>query len=144
MNIHFNKRDPIYLQVVRYFKQEIAVAHLKPGQKIPSRRELTSQLNIKPNTAQKAYKEMENLGLIYTEGNSPGKITENTIVLKKVREELIDEATDNFITAIKPINVPLDEIVGLVKKNILKIKKTRRIQMIEVKNVIKTFGKKKI
>ncbi|MEG0267634.1 MAG: GntR family transcriptional regulator, partial [Carnobacterium sp.] len=102
MNIQFNKRDPIYLQVVQYFKQEIAVAHLKPGQEIPSRRELANQLNINPNTDHKAYKEMENSGLIYTEGNLPSKITEDITLLKHVREELIDEATDNFVTAIKP------------------------------------------
>ncbi len=116
MNIQFNKRDPIYLQVVRHFKQEIAIAHLKPGQEIPSRRELANQLNINPNTAQKAYKEMENSGLIYTEGNLPSKITQDMAMLKRVREELIDEATDHFITAIKPIHVPLDEVIGLVRK----------------------------
>lgn len=116
MNIQFNKRDPIYLQVVRYFKQEIAVDHLKPGQEIPSRRELANQLNINPNTAQKAYKEMENVGLIHTQGNLPSKITEDTIILKSIREELINEATDHFISAIKPINIPLDEVVGFVKK----------------------------
>jgi DNA-binding transcriptional regulator YhcF (GntR family) len=119
MNIQFDKRDPIYLQVIRYFKQEIAVAHLKPGQEIPSRRELANQLSINPNTAQKAYKEMETIGLIYTEGNMPSKITENTTLLKNIRKELIDEATNNFITAITPINVPLEEIVDLVKKKYL-------------------------
>lgn len=119
MNIQFDKRDPIYLQVIRYFKQEIAVAHLKPGQEIPSRRELANQLSINPNTAQKAYKEMETIGLIYTEGNMPSKITENTALLKNIRTELIDEATSNFITAITPIKVPLEEIVDLVKKKYL-------------------------
>ncbi|MGB3161691.1 GntR family transcriptional regulator [Carnobacterium sp.] len=119
MNIQFDKRDPIYLQVIRYFKQEIAVAHLKPGQEIPSRRELANQLSINPNTAQKAYKEMETIGLIYTEGNMPSKITENTALLKNIRTELIDEATNNFITAITPIKVPLEEIVDLVKKKYL-------------------------
>ncbi|MCA9765630.1 MAG: GntR family transcriptional regulator [Carnobacterium sp.] len=114
MNIQFNKRDPIYLQVVQYFKQEMAIAHLKPGQEIPSRRDLANQLKINPNTAQKAYKEMENSGLIYTEGNLPSRITEDNHVLKNIRKELIDEATDHFIAAIKPIHVPLDELVDLV------------------------------
>ena len=117
MNIQFNKRDPIYLQVVHYFKQEIAIANLKPGQEIPSRRELANQLNINPNTAQKAYKEMENIGLIYTEGNLPSKITEDSTMLKKVRQDLISEATDNFLTALRPIKIPLDEIIELIKKS---------------------------
>jgi GntR family transcriptional regulator len=117
MNIQFNKRDPIYLQVVRYFKQEIAIANLEPGQEIPSRRDLANQLNINPNTAQKAYKEMENIGLIYTEGNLPSKITEDSTMLKKVRQELMSEATDNFLTELRPIKIPLDEIIELIKKS---------------------------
>ncbi|SEL01267.1 transcriptional regulator, GntR family [Carnobacterium iners] len=125
MNIQFNKRDPIYLQVVQYFKQEMAIAHLKPGQEIPSRRDLANQLKINPNTAQKAYKEMENSGLIYTEGNLPSRITEDSNVLKNVRKELLDEATDHFIVAIKPIQVPLDELVDLVKKKYIQASKDK-------------------
>ena len=115
MNINLNKRDPVYLQVVRYFKEQIAIGQLKPGQEIPSRRELANQLKINPNTAQRAYKEMEAAGLIYTEGNLPSKVTENTTVLKNVRKELIAGAVDSFITAIEPINVPLNEIIELLE-----------------------------
>ncbi|ALV22497.1 MAG: GntR family transcriptional regulator [Carnobacterium sp.] len=115
MNINLNKRDPVYLQVVRYFKEQIAIGQLKPGQEILSRRELANQLKINPNTAQRAYKEMEAAGLIYTEGNLPSKVTENTTVLKNVRKELIAGAVDTFITAIEPINVPLNEIIELLE-----------------------------
>lgn len=115
MNINLNKRDPVYLQVVRYFKEQIAIGQLKPGQEILSRRELANQLKINPNTAQRAYKEMEAAGLIYTEGNLPSKVTENTTVLKNVRKELIAGAVDTFIAAIEPINVPLNEIIELLE-----------------------------
>src|SRR5690606_35869669 len=89
MKIQFNNRDPVYLQVVRYFKEEIARGNLEPGEEIPSRRELANQLKINPNTAQRAYKEMEEQGLIFTEGNMPSRITKDEAVLKQVREELI-------------------------------------------------------
>lgn len=36
MKIQFNNRDPVYLQVVRYFKEEIARGNLEPGEEIPS------------------------------------------------------------------------------------------------------------
>ena len=112
----FNKRDPVYIQVVRHFKQQIASGHYEPGQEIPSRRELANQLKINPNTAQRAYKEMEEAGLIFTEGNSPSKITKNEEVIGRIRDELISEAIDNFVTAIRPINASLDEVIGLLKE----------------------------
>src|SRR5690606_31506342 len=105
MKIQFNHREPVYLQVIRHFKEEIARGNLEPGQVIPSRRELANQLKINPNTAQRAYKEMEEEGLIFTEGNMPSRITRDEMVLKRVREELLMEAVQNFIASIRAIDV---------------------------------------
>ena len=115
MNVKFNNRDPVYVQVVRHFKEQIAKGMLEPGQEIPSRRELANMLKINPNTAQRAYKEMEEAGLIHTERNLPSKITRDEKVLGSVREELIEQAVDSFVTSIRSIEVPLDEIVGLIQ-----------------------------
>lgn len=114
MKINFNKRDPVYIQVVRHFKERMATGMLEPGEEIPSRRELANQLKINPNTAQRAYKEMEEQGLIYTDRNQPSKITTNEKILRSVREELISEAVEAFIASVRPIQVPLDEIIELI------------------------------
>ncbi|MGG3891217.1 GntR family transcriptional regulator [Metabacillus fastidiosus] len=116
MNVKFNTRDPVYVQVIRLFKEKIARGYFEPGQEIPSRRELANQLKINPNTVQRAYKEMGEQGLIFTEGNMPSRITKDEVVLNRVREELIVEAVDNFIGSIKTINVPLSEVLEIVKK----------------------------
>jgi len=116
LTINFNNRDPVYVQVIRHLKEQIAKGFYEPGQEIPSRRELANQLKINPNTAQRAYKEMEEQGLIFTEGNMPSCITKDEAVLKNVREELIIEAVDIFLGSIKSIDVPLAEVLELVKK----------------------------
>lgn len=116
MHIVFNKRDPVYSQVVEYFKQEIANGSLQKNDEIPSRRELAQSLKINPNTAQRAYKEMEERGLIYTERNQPSRITNNQDVLEDVRTELVTEATEEFIRTMQKIHVPLDECVDWVKE----------------------------
>ncbi len=115
MNVNFNNRDPVYLQVVRYFKEQIAIGQLVPGKEIPSRRELANMLKINPNTAQRAYKEMEEQGLIHTERNHPSKITTDAKILGMVREELLVEAVDTFVTSVRSINVPVDELLNLVR-----------------------------
>lgn len=116
MTVKFNNRDPVYVQVIRHFKEQIAKGFFEPGQEVPSRRELANQLKINPNTAQRAYKEMEEQGLIFTEGNMLSCITKDEAVLKSVREELIIEAVDLFLGSIKSINVPLSEVLKLVEK----------------------------
>lgn len=115
MKINFNKRDPVYVQVVQHFKERIASGYFEPGQEIPSRRELAGQLKINPNTAQRAYKEMEEAGLIFTEGNNPSRITKDEKVLRVVRTELIEEAVNSFVKAVEPINIPIDELIVMIK-----------------------------
>ncbi|ALA53988.1 GntR family transcriptional regulator [Shouchella clausii] len=115
MNIQFNTREPVYAQVIRYFKEQIATGKLVAGQEIPSRRELGATLKINPNTAQRAYKEMEDQLLIHTERNKPSRITYDQDVLDSVRDELIQESIDTFLQAIRTIQVPLDEVIAMIQ-----------------------------
>ncbi|MFD1736711.1 GntR family transcriptional regulator [Bacillus salitolerans] len=121
MNVNFNNRDPVYLQIVRYFKEKIAIGELEPGQEIPSRRELANKLKVNPNTAQRAYKEMEEHGLIYTEKNYPSKITTDQKILGKVRDELLIEAVDLFVTSVRSINAPIEELLDLVREKYMAV-----------------------
>ncbi|MEK4146590.1 GntR family transcriptional regulator [Robertmurraya sp. FSL W8-0741] len=116
MKIKFNNRDPVYVQVIRHFKEQMATGIIEPGQEIPSRRELANQLKINPNTAQRAYKEMEEEGLIFTEGNLPSRMTTDEKVFQAVRSELILEAVDAFVNAVRTINVPLDEVLPIIEQ----------------------------
>jgi len=114
-DIVFNSRDPVYLQVVRHFKELIVTGRVDAGQVIPSRRELGAKLKINPNTAQRAYKEMEERKLIVTEGNSPSRITMDDNVLRAIRAELLGEAVEAFVASVRKINVPMEELIELVK-----------------------------
>lgn len=123
MDIVFNTREPVYLQVVNHFKIQIANGKLKAGDEIPSRRELAQQLKINPNTVQKAYKEMEEQKLIQTIRNFPSTITEDEDVLKQVKNELIQEAVSTFITSIEKIQLPVEEIIEIVKEKYTEVLK---------------------
>jgi len=70
--VHLDYRDarPIYTQIVDNFRSQIAAGILQPGDKLPSVRELAATMSINPNTIQRAYREMEQMGMIQT---LPGK-----------------------------------------------------------------------
>lgn len=59
--IQLNYRDarPIYLQIVENYKLQIRSGILENGEKLPSVRELATQLAINPNTIARAYRELE-------------------------------------------------------------------------------------
>lgn len=66
--IQLNYRDskPIYEQIKDGLKRLIITGAIAPDEKMPSVRELASQLAINPNTIAKAIRELEQEGYIYT------------------------------------------------------------------------------
>ena len=70
--VHLDFRDarPIYTQIADNFRSQIRSGILQHGDKLPSVRELASQLAINPNTIQRAYRELEMEGTI---ASVPGK-----------------------------------------------------------------------
>ena len=70
--LHLDYRDarPIYSQIVFGIQEQIRTGILRPGERLPSVRELAYDLTINPNTIQRAYRELESSGWIAT---VPGK-----------------------------------------------------------------------
>ena len=60
---------PIYLQLMERIQQDIISGFHKPGDKIPSVRDLALDAAVNPNTMQKALSELERSGLVYSQRN---------------------------------------------------------------------------
>ena len=59
-------RKSIYEQVIDNLKELIMTGELTVGSKLPSVRELSKEITVNPNTVQKAYRELERQGYIYS------------------------------------------------------------------------------
>lgn len=116
MKLKLDNRTPVYTQVIQYFKEEIISGRLETGEVIPSRRELANQLKINPNTVQRAYKEMEEMNLIFTDGNLPSQVTTDEKVIEATRKELVSQVLTEFVQSVQSIPIPLDELLELVKE----------------------------
>lgn len=55
---------PIYVQLIEGVKRALEVGSLRPGDRLPTVRELSGTLTIAPNTIVKAYGELQRLGLV--------------------------------------------------------------------------------
>ena len=83
---------PIYEQIVEGFKVLIMKGVLSPDDRVPSVRELAKMITINPNTIQKAYKELENQGYVYTvSGRGKFVNTVDGAIDEKKVEELMGE-----------------------------------------------------
>lgn len=70
ISINYRDNRPIYEQVRDSLRQLITTGAIPPGGKLPSVRELASELAINPNTIQRAYRELESEGYITSQ---PGR-----------------------------------------------------------------------
>ena len=57
--LDYRDARPIYTQICDGIRQQIITGVLREGDKLPSVRELATQLTINPNTIQRAYRELE-------------------------------------------------------------------------------------
>jgi GntR family transcriptional regulator len=64
--------EPAYLQIIRQIKNAFSTRVLKPGDRMPTVRNLARQVDLNPNTVARAYRELEREGLL--EGR-PGRGT---------------------------------------------------------------------
>lgn len=69
MNIHLDFRSdiPIYTQIVEQVRQQVASGELQPGDQLPTVRALALELRINFNTVARAYRLLDEAGIISTQ-----------------------------------------------------------------------------
>lgn len=89
---------PIYEQIIQQMKELCLKGIIKPGDKLPSVRELATIIIANPNTVSKAYKELEREGIIETLRGRGTYISENAkVTLDEGKIAMIKEQLKRLI-----------------------------------------------
>ena len=112
MKFEFDNNIPIYIQLVDILKKDIISGKLKPGEKIPSVRDLASIMRVNPNTMQKALSELENLKLLYTERTNGKFVSNDKQLIDKYKKQYASELSNKYFSSM--------ESIGFGKKETLK------------------------
>ena len=111
MDYIFDNERPIFVQLVEKLRIEIVSGKLRPGERIPSVRELALTARVNPNTMQKALAELEKEGLIYTERTNGKFVTDNKELIKKIKRELAEEKVKKYIKDMSNIGITYEEAI---------------------------------
>ena len=87
---------PIYLQIVDNLKHKLATGELTPGEQLPTVRQLADELNINFNTIARAYRILDEEGIITTQHGRGTFIRTASEQLSKT--ELLTQLTQDFLT----------------------------------------------
>ena len=109
---------PIYAQIIERVQLAIITGHYKPGEKLPSVRELASEAAVNPNTMQKALSELEQSGLLYTQRTSGRFITEDEKLLKKMKMDLATEHIHQFFEQMHHLGFSDEETLELIRETL--------------------------
>ena len=66
-DLDFRSRQPIYIQIVEQVRQRVARGDLQPGDQLPTVRQLAADLRVNFNTVARAYRMLDEAGLISTQ-----------------------------------------------------------------------------
>lgn len=115
--IQLNYRDakPIYEQIKDGLRKLVVSNALAANEKLPSVREMASKLAINPNTIQKAYRELEGEGYIYTVVGKGTFIAERKEVLDTRQNELL-EAFDEVVEELLFLSAEKDTLEERIEK----------------------------
>ena len=115
MQFNFDNNIPIYIQLVEQLKIYIISGKIKPGERLPSVRELALKTKVNPNTMQKALVELEELNLIYTERTNGKYITTDNNLINKIKYEYANELSQKYIISMSDIGFNLNETIKYLK-----------------------------
>jgi len=117
MQIHVSPDDglPVYKQIFNQIKYLVASGVLAPAEELPPIRALAEQLLINPNTVARAYRELENAGIVFKRGTVGTFISDTPSPLaRRERHRILRQRIDTLLADARHMGVGVDEVKALI------------------------------
>ncbi|OPZ64163.1 MAG: HTH-type transcriptional repressor YtrA [Firmicutes bacterium ADurb.Bin506] len=118
MIIKLDDSVPIYVQIMKGVMWDIATGQLAIGDKLPSVRDLAAGSRVNPNTVQRAYMELERMGIVETQRGQGTFVAADPEVVKEVREQVVDGTVRAFVDEMRRLRYEDADIVALVTREL--------------------------
>lgn len=116
MEWNFKEGLPIYSQIIEEMCRQIVSGTFKPGDKLPSVRDMAADAGVNPNTMQRALAELERRGLVFTERTSGRFITREEEILNETKKTLGMRYVEELFVNLRKIGLSDDEIIKAVNE----------------------------
>lgn len=112
--MEYNTGAPIYLQVINELKKKMVKGELKPGEKMPSSRDLAVEYKVNQNTAARIYREMEMQGWCFTRRGIGTFVSEEENMFQDLKKEMASELLKNFMHEMSGLGYRKDDIIDQI------------------------------
>ncbi len=111
MTWKFDNNFPIYIQIANTIKLQIVTEQLKPGNKLPTVRDLAEIAGVNPNTVQRALSDLESEGFVYSVRTTGRFVTDNLKLIQQTRVSLAKDKLESFVTNMLNLGFKQEELV---------------------------------
>ena len=117
LEIDFRSGIPIYIQVVERIKEMLAAGKLKPGDQLPTVRALALELRVNFNTVARAYRILDEAGVISTQQGRGTYILEMPPpeMIENIRQEAVEALTQRYLADAARLGVSPKELTKILQ-----------------------------
>lgn len=112
----FSSDRPVYLQIAERITKSVLSFEFKPGEQLPTVRQLAMVAAVNPNTVQRAYAELEDEGIIVSRGTAGRFVTDEQSVIENSRKKLAQRLVQEFCNNFNQLSLPLSQAVDMIKE----------------------------
>lgn len=124
LQLDFRSGVPIYVQIVEEIQQSLAAGQLKPGDQLPTVRQLASDIRVNFNTVARAYRMLDDAGLISTQQGRGTYILETatTKLPDLLRQETLEDLVEKSLSRILAQGYSLSDVEQKLQEKIAELK----------------------
>lgn len=110
-NLDFRSGVPSYVQIVEQVQTFLANGELKPGDQLPTVRQLASELSINFNTIARAYRMLDEAGLISTQQGRGTYLLDqpSAEAVQKLKQESLELQAKRFLKSLAKQGFSVEE-----------------------------------
>ncbi len=117
LSIDLHSGVPVYRQLIDQVRGGIAAGSLRPGDQLPTVRQLAVDLAINPNTVMRAYRELELGGLLETQQGTGTFISDRKIEKRSAeRERQLAQMAGEFAARAGAAGFSLEEVIDRLQE----------------------------
>ena len=103
---------PLYRQLIEQVKFSIARGGLRPGDRLPTVRQLAVELSINPNTVVRAYRELEIEGVLEThQGSGTFVGTKKPEIDRLEKQRMLNQILTNLLARASTYGLTLEDVL---------------------------------
>ncbi len=128
IQLDLHSHQPIYTQIVEQISQQVARGELQPGDQLPTVRQLAADLRVNFNTVARAYRMLDEAGLISTQHGRGTYVwaAPSPETASRLRSQGLREMSQQFVEEALELGYTPEEIAKEIV-NLLKIQKERTV-----------------